>query len=172
MRQVSRDFHLKEAILRRLDRRGRIEDAIGDVLKLLCEGLSWDLAEFWQMGDDAALHCTRSWCRERGDAAILADETDQRRLPATRGVPGRAWTTKRPVWITDVTSERDLFLRSDQARLLGLHSASAFPVMGSGGRVVGVMVFMSHLPKPPDLGALEVLEASTTALGRLDAQAV
>lgn len=168
---VSPDFHLKEAVLRRLERRGRIEDTIGDVLKILCEGLSWDLAEFWQMGDDATLHCTSSWYRERGDAAILADRTNERRLPATRGVPGRAWTTRRPVWITDVTSERDLFLRSDQARHLGLHSACAFPVVGSAGRVVGVMLFMSHLPKPPDIISMEVIESSSAALGRLDARA-
>ena len=71
----------------------------------------------------------------------------------TRGVglPGRVWSTLRPVWIPDVTRDNN-FPRGPVAAAEGLHAALAFPICGE--KFLGIMEFFSDEIREPDKAML------------------
>lgn len=64
-----------------------------------------------------------------------------------KGLPGRVWIAAEPVWIADVTVERN-FPRAPAARVDGLHSAVGFPLTANG-RVTGVMEYFTNVFRVP-----------------------
>ena len=55
------------------------------------------------------------------------------------GLPGRAWSIKKPVWVQDVTIDSN-YLRAAIAKEAGLKAGVAFPV-SSDTEIVAVLVF-------------------------------
>ena len=86
-------------------------------------------------------------------------------FPPGKGLPGRVWTARNSLWITDVTKD-DNFPRREAAAACGITAAVAFPVKVDG-QVRGVLEFFSlHLDAPdPDL--LEALNHIGRQLGLL-----
>ncbi len=63
------------------------------------------------------------------------------------GLPGRVWSTLKPVWIPDVPRD-DNFPRAPVAAAEGLHAALAFPIFGE--TFLGIMEFFSDEIREPD----------------------
>lgn len=141
-----------------------LEIAASRMLRSLGERLGWDVGELWTAGPNGALRCTAEWqCPSRGALDLSAKNLH---LSPGTGAPGMAWKTARPVWITDVTRESTMFIRSDLALRYGLHTACAFPVF-HGGALKAVVLFMSRKRREPDAVAIKACEAAAAKLSQL-----
>jgi signal transduction histidine kinase len=80
------------------------------------------------------------------------------------GLPGRAWMSGKPVWISDVTREPN-FSRAKAATKEGLRSAFAFPIL-LGSDVLGVMAFFSREIRPPDEDLLKMFAEIGSQIGQ------
>ena len=80
------------------------------------------------------------------------------------GLPGRVWSTRQPVWLSDVPGEAN-FPRKPIAVREGVHSAVGFPIV-LAGEVLGVMEFFSREVRAPDPKVLEILGAIGIQVGQ------
>ena len=82
------------------------------------------------------------------------------------GLPGIVWKSGKPEWIHDVATD-DRLPRRRAAAAAGLHSALAFPIVGTQG-VRGVVEFFTTAKRRPD----PALMAITSRIGRQIGQQV
>jgi diguanylate cyclase (GGDEF)-like protein len=105
--------------------------------------------------------CADTWSIPSAEVVEFAASNHRFKHPLH--LPGglfmRVWRSGNPVWVNDVTQDRE-FRRAPLAVKAGLRGAFAFPVR-AGADVLGVMEFFSQASRPPD----EELLRSTNAIG-------
>jgi signal transduction histidine kinase len=79
------------------------------------------------------------------------------------GLPGRVWSSSKPVWITDLTKDQNFF-RAHSANEPRLHSAFAFPILGDS--FLGVMEFFSTDIRQPDEEILTMFSSVGNQIGQ------
>ena len=72
-----------------------------------------------------------------------------------QGLPGRVWKEKKPIWVEDVTIDKN-FSRAKHAKDVGVRGALAFPVYTSKD-LKYVFEIYSLKPEVPDAQALEMM---------------
>ena len=88
----------------------------------------------------------------------------ERTFQPDEGLPGRVWSSLKPAWILDVTTDEN-FPRAAYARSAGLHSAFAFPIL-CGDRCLGVMEFFSADVRQPDAALLAMFSSVGNQIGQ------
>ncbi len=148
------------AVTRALADADTLEQAAPELLRALCEGLGWDVAALWTVGEaDGRLSCMGAWHRPGLPADEFLAATRAGDIPPGEGLPGRVAASGREAWVVDLAADPG-FLRTPAALRAGLHTALAFPVK-SGGQTVGVVEAFSRATEPID----EEVLSMTTALG-------
>jgi len=142
-----------------------VRDAAPRILRAICEHLAWDVGAFWAVDREAgALRCVDVWrpasARFDGFEAISRGHS----FASGVGLPGRAWATGEPTWLTDVTEEAN-FPRRAAAGAAGLHGAFAFPI-AAGPEVLGVLEFLSGSIRQPDADLLAMMAGLGGQLGQ------
>lgn len=139
-----------------------VDEAAPKILEAIGEGLGWDVGGFWLVDHHAqVLRCLEVW--QQPDVALDAFERKSRERPFTMGscLPGRVWSSGRPLWLSDVNLDGN-FPRLKYAAEAGLHGAFAVPIL-LGPRVLGVIEFFSRsvraadtdLTKPPSVDQMK-----------------
>lgn len=141
-------------------------DTIGRVLRVLCDGLDWDLGAYWAVDAAAGLlRCEVLWWRGNDGEPVLDGAGRQATRPPGAGLPGHVWTTGRPAWVPDVHADESpvqgAVVVSDR-----LHGALAFPVR-CDDQVLGVFDLASREPRPPDAELLKMLDSVGSQIGQL-----
>jgi PAS domain S-box-containing protein len=126
-------------------------------LEQICRTFGWQTGEFW-MVDEASnlLRLIRVWPSE-GTSHLWEEFARKQTMDLASGVPGRAWKSARPAFVTNLASD-DNCARKELAQKLGMHSAFAFPVAGRG-EVLGVLVFFGTQTRCPDEDGLSCFAA-------------
>ena len=165
LRDGERRLAANLAITRILAESPAVSVATPKILQTIGEKLGWDVGDMWTPDDDAGvLRCLTVW---RAPTAKLDQfEMASRELTFAPGVglPGRVWTSLKPVWIPDVTKDSN-FPRAQIAGKEGLHAALAFPIL-SGEKLLGVMEFFSHEIREPDDALLEMFSNIGSQIGQ------
>ncbi|WP_454784150.1 EAL domain-containing protein [Legionella sp. WA2024007413] len=134
-----------------------IEEFTPKFLKMICRAFDWDLAELWLI-DKAKnrLRCIDVWHKNDVLLNDFSKKSRQSTFGLGEGLPGRIWNEKKAVWISDYTSTK-AFSRSNEARIAGLKSALAFPIIFQD-RFFGVIEFFSHYLVNPDPDLSDLME--------------
>jgi len=157
-------LRLLRTVARAANEAASVEDALSTALAATCEHWSWQLGHAWLCADDGALVSTGLWVgRERFDAFQRA--TEQLRLAAGEGLPGRVLAARGAVWLRDFSRVTEL-PRNQAAMVEGLHTALGFPVL-VGSEVVGVLEFLTERVVEPDEGLIDLMAQVGTELGRV-----
>ena len=126
----------------------QLEDAVPRVLQKVGDTLRWEVGAVWIPGaDENSLRCLKMWKAFPGRFARFEAASSERTFTRGTGLPGRVWSTLKPVWIPDVTRD-DNFPRGPVAAAEGLHAALAFPILGE--KFLGLMEFFSDEIREPD----------------------
>jgi PAS domain S-box-containing protein len=142
----------------------KISESSGKILRSICECLGWDLAGMWVCDIQAhVLKCVDIWHTPNRDFPEFKAISMQIELTPGVGLPGRVWTSAKPVWIEDIVDDPN-FPRAAIASKEGLHSAFGFPIM-SGSDVLGVVEFFSHEIQQPDENLLDMMDAIGKQIG-------
>jgi PAS domain S-box-containing protein len=140
--------------------------ALEVAVREVCRATGWDLGEAWTpFPDGDSLVCSRaSYLR---DPALQPFRAHSERLTLRRGegLPGRAWASRTPVWVEDISTLPDL-PRGPVAEQVGLRGAAAFPVL-AGREVVAVLGFFLVEPHPEDTRLVKTVSAVAAQLGSL-----
>ncbi|MFN2389427.1 MAG: ATP-binding protein [Actinomycetota bacterium] len=145
-----------------------VEEAFQHTLEEICELTGWPVGHAHLVGKEGELIPTDAWYDiDPALTAAFREETMHFYHSNSRdlGLIGQAIATRKPNWITDVTSEEG-FLRRKAAKDAGLRAAFAFPLL-VGEEVVGVLEFFSSRSMKPDEEMLQVMGPVGVQLGRV-----
>ena len=139
--------------------------ALQVVLRKVCESTGWKLGQAWMVGESDRLECVPSWhCNIKG-----MDRFRQASLVITysrgKGLPGQVWASKKPAWITDVTTDGN-FLRAEAAVEAGLKVGMGIPVL-AGEEVIAVLEFFERETRQEDEHLVSVVFSAATQLGSM-----
>ncbi|MBM4125545.1 MAG: response regulator, partial [Nitrospira sp.] len=86
--------------------------------------------------------------------------------PPGVGLPGRIWSGKEPVWLSDFI-QHDQLPRASAASQDGLHGACGFPIRLNSD-VIGVVELFSHQVQRPDDDLIQMFSAIGSQIGQFD----
>ena len=154
----------EQAVVRLLAGARSLDDAAPALLEALCRDLEWDLAELWRIGDDECLHRTAWWAQAGVDAGAFIRAGDVLAFEVGDGLPGQAWTSREPLWRTDLYADPS-FARPHEARSGGFRSGVALPLRAEG-ETVGVVGLFSRVRRDPEPGLARPFETIGAHIGQ------
>ncbi len=135
------------------------------LLRVLCEGLDWEVGNFLIV--DSGTDTLRSLCvrqlpsMEVDAFAKVSRETTFRR---GEGVPGGVWASAAPIFLPQLVKQQSCG-RDEEALRAGLRAVCAFPIV-SDNQILGVLEFFSRLPRSADNHLLEALADTTSQIAQ------
>lgn len=136
-------------------------------LNSVCELTGWPAGHAYlpQRGDPPRLAPTAIWHGDLNEFAALKAATEASAFLAGDGLPGRIWSTREPVWISDI-GKHGAFPRARPAGNLGVRSAFGFPIV-SAGDVTAILEFFSRDAAQPDVRLLHIVRVLGEQVGRV-----
>ncbi|MGE3820793.1 MAG: PAS domain S-box protein, partial [Isosphaeraceae bacterium] len=164
-RRAERRLGVQYTATRVLAESPRLEDALPQVLRAICDSLGWPVGAVWRMDlRIGALRCEVQWHSPLARLDEFVALTRRITFMPGEGLPGRVWASGQPAWIPDVTRD-DNFPRASVADREGLHGAFGFPIV-VGHDVLGVMEVFSGEIQHPDEDLLQMLTAVGSQIGQ------
>ena len=159
----------QNGVTRVLSEAATIEDAVPDLLEVLCRTSGWEYGSIWRVDAQGnALTSMGSWATDSIDAETLQAESDTLALPVGVGLPGRVWGKGEPTWIEDVAADAGL-VRQAELRAVGLRSAVALPIVAAT-TPFGVLELFSVEGRRKDPGLVQTLATIATQIGHFVAR--
>ncbi|MBI5462049.1 MAG: EAL domain-containing protein [Gammaproteobacteria bacterium] len=145
---------------------GDVPAALAVTLNKVCETSGWTLAQAWVPGPGGAtLECSPAWhCRGPGLGEFRRASLSCAIKPG-QCLPGRAWSSKQPAWVADVTCDAD-FQRADIARAADLKTGMAIPVLADED-VIAVLEFFAREPHEQDARLIQLVTAVAAQIGNI-----
>ena len=166
-REAEKRARLLDTLARRILESPDFTTALDFTLREICETAGWVYGEAWVPSADGRLMEFHSGS-SRAPGILKTFMEASRRFKFAKGVglPGRAWSTGKPVWVPDVTQDHN-FPRAPLAMEAGLRGALAIPVL-SGRRVTLVLAFFIREVRPGvDERMVELISGAASQLGSL-----
>ncbi len=131
------------------------------LLEAICRNLHCSIGEIFLKDEFShVLRCAQIW----NDSSVLAPRFEAATRLVTfkkgKGLHGRVWACKNPVWIEDVINDEN-FLRIQDATTDGIHGAFAFPILLEENVIGSIGIFTKEI-----LFADDDLIQTFTAVGR------
>jgi len=135
------------------------------ILEAIASSGEWSFGAMW-LHDKAAgsLRCLTTWhpnCQNGEKFDILLRST---KLRKEQGLPGRAWASKKPIWVADITGDPN-FPHAGAAAQLGLRGGLAFPLRLEEAVNGVIELFSNGEVAQPDEDLLQMIEALGIQIG-------
>ena len=163
-----KDVKLLQTIAVAANQTSMVESAMQFAIDAVCSHTAWPVGHVYFLSEDGTgeLKTGKLWHLEDPERfQTFRDMTEATRFKAGVGLPGQVLSSGKPLWITDMSKDRNL-PRAKAAEDVGVRAAFAFPVL-IGQDVVAVLEFFSADPSQPDEALLEVMAHVGTQLGRV-----
>jgi PAS domain S-box-containing protein len=137
---------------------GDFSSALKIVLRRICEKTGWVFGQAWLPNQDGTvIDCGPAWFRPKADLKQFRAASKGTHFVPGAGIPGSVWKSKQPVWIQDVTLDRN-FARIKAAAKAELKGAMGIPIL-SGDEVLAVIEFFVHESRAEDKRLVKVITA-------------
>ena len=141
------------------------DSALSVTLRRICEATGWVLGQAWiPRADGSVLECSPArYIAAGARLERFRDLSETFVFPPGVGLPGRAWSSRRPAWIQDVGDDTN-FPRAPGAREAGLRAGMGIPVL-VGDAVVAVLEFFVLEQRAEDTHLVRLISAVAGQLG-------
>ncbi|WP_051470070.1 PAS domain S-box protein [Fischerella sp. PCC 9605] len=164
-KQAERRLTAQYAVTQVLAEAVTLADAVPAILQSLCESLEWQLGTIWSIDRHTnRLHYVNSWQSSGIDAREFIETNQQTTFASGIDLPGRVWSSRQPIWISDLTKDTN-FPRAAAAARGGLHAVFGFPIL-LGDEILGVIECFSDRIQEPDEDLLQMMLAIGTQIGQ------
>ncbi|NET59701.1 MAG: response regulator [Symploca sp. SIO2E6] len=142
--------------------------ALEVILRQVCETIDWDFGEAWVPNQDTTLlKYSHSIYAKSSELEALRQQSSSITFSRNIGLPGRIWSSQRPEWIEDASTESyRVFQRSQIAANLGIKAVFGIPIF-CDEQVLAVLVFFKQTASPPNQHLIALVSAVATQLGSL-----
>ena len=140
-------------------------EAFEKLLAVICERLGWAAAEIWTLDPTNNVLCCGGLGHKPGpELAGFKEAIQQMTFARGADLPGRAWESGQPEWVTDIKQSPG-FTRSAAAGRAGLCSVVSIPIK-SKGAVIGVLEVLDTQTRAPDAQQLQFFETLCAQVGQ------
>lgn len=161
---IVEELRLLHALTLALDKSENLSSALGIVLKEVCRATGWVLGEAWLPSPDGqALALGPVWHVGSDRLRAFAAGSRKYTFEPGQGLPGRVWSTGKPLWVTDVRADAN-FPRFKMARRIGLKAGFGIPVKASG-ETIAIIEFFVFEQRREDRHLIELVSAVALQLG-------
>lgn len=156
-------FH---SVARTLAKSKSISKAMPRIIRIICESLGWDCGAHWKIDDEnKQYHCAETWSQTNAQIKKFMAYSSQCFIPVDdEGFIKRTWLSNRPIWVSDITTEK-IFTRASQAADAKLLSAFAFRIL-SADKTIGILEFFSRSTQKPDTALNETVLSIGVQIGQ------
>jgi two-component system cell cycle sensor histidine kinase/response regulator CckA len=141
-----------------------LAEAGEQILQTIASSGSWIFGSIWLHHEaEDVLHCTCTWHAAIGGLKKFERVTRQTPFKRSVGLPGRVLAFKKPIWIPDVTRDKN-FPRAAAATEAGLRGGFAFPLCAEG-EVNGILELFSPSTVQPDNDLLQMVDSLGSQIG-------
>jgi PAS domain S-box-containing protein len=161
-RAAEEQVRLLQTIALAASEAGGLDETLEVVLRLTCQTAHAPLGIAWVPGARDVLERRAVWTRpeERGRFRLFVED---RQFERGTSLPGRAWSSKEAVWISNL-AEEESFARRSRTSDLGLQSGLAVPVLAAGEAVAVLEIFFDQ-SRERDAQLIELLSAVGAQIG-------
>lgn len=139
---TTEEIHLLQSLAIAVSTAGNLHDALVVAIQKICNYTGWIYGEAWMPNQDGTrLECDHAFYGSIEGLEKFSEYSCGHTFAPARGLPGRVWVEKQPVWIRDVAHDPH-YLRATIAGGVGFRTGIAFPVI-TDNKVVSVFVFYS-----------------------------
>jgi PAS domain S-box-containing protein len=143
-----------------------VDDALRLALRKISESTGWVLGQAWTLNAAGSrLECSPAWYAGSAGLERFRRGSEAMTFEPGVGLPGRAWSSRKPAWITDVRSDLN-FPRAPLAAEVGFGAGMAVPVL-DGEEVVAVIEFFLLEAREQDKGLVDVVATVASQVGSL-----
>jgi len=145
-----------------------LEQALQITVVKICKYTRWPVGHVYFVGDDPVngLVCSAIWHLDHPERfSTFRRITETTPMTPGIGLPGRVFSTGKPVWISDVNTDTN-FPRAKQAADIGVKAGFGFPVL-EGGSVVAILEFFAETAIERDERLLELISHVGAQMGRV-----
>jgi PAS domain S-box-containing protein/diguanylate cyclase (GGDEF)-like protein len=135
-------------------------EAVNDILKIICNNLSYDIGSIWALDTkDKLLHCTGYFERSYDEQSMQSLGYQSTRNP-DKGIAASVFAARKPLWFADANREfpEEFGTGDDYRQVLCL------PIV-SGNAVTGLMEFKSARNHVFEQNVLDALLALSSQIG-------
>ena len=140
------------------------ETAVPNILNAICAEMNWQVGIFWQIDPTKNIATCESTVSKQQDHAAFLELTRQSHVSPTHELPGQAWASKIPCWISNIAEHRDS-PRMAEAHASQLRSGLAFPIMVAQNPT-GIFEFFTSGSIPQEQDFLDTIESIRTHVGQ------
>jgi PAS domain S-box-containing protein len=163
--RVERRVRARDGATRALVSSSSLDEAAPRLLHAVCEAMGWAFAAFWRVESRwQVLRCLSTWRDPGSKVDEFENATKRRTFSPGVGLPGTAWATRQPFWISDTPSNAN-FPRAPIAEREGLKTGVAFPVIVDS-EVIAVLEFFAHEKQDSDPELLDMLASMGGQIGQ------
>jgi PAS domain S-box-containing protein len=158
-------YELSYSITRLLAAGGGIHDSKAVILDLLGRKLGWEFAAWWVVDElKIVLRCCEVWYARGLKFPHFTKVSLAREFSFGEGLPGMAWSSRRPVHLPDVTAHPN-FPRASVAKMDGLHTGVACPIYGNNAVLAVIEGFRREQQPNADPNVIDFLRALGGQIG-------
>ena len=156
-------FH---SVARTLAKSKSISKAMPRIIRIICETMGWDCGAHWKIDDESQQYrCTETWSHTNTQIKKFMTYSSQCVFSVNdEGFIKRTWLSNRPIWLSDITTEK-IFTRASQASEAKLLSAFAFRIL-SADKTIGILEFFSRATQKPDTALNETVLSIGVQIGQ------
>ena len=160
---------VQRAVTEVLSSAAPFDEAAPRILDGVCRALDWDWGCFWlvdRAGQTLRLHS--SWTSPGIDMSGYLEAASHVTHGPGTGLPGRAWTARRVLWISDVPGDGELNRSPSLTGYVvsaGIRTGVAVPIVCEGA-VVAVMILGCRAPGAPDSRLIRTFETVGDHIGQ------
>ncbi|WP_298190659.1 bifunctional diguanylate cyclase/phosphodiesterase [Novosphingobium sp.] len=164
------ESQVRLALLQRItdcaNRSNDFSEAIGEVLKEICEHMNWAFGTAYRVERSGkAVSCVAWFTSEPARLFPLVEASRERTFPSGEGLPGRVLRDVHPHWIDEAELATD-FCRRVAAASCGIRAVCGFPVM-IGDEIVCVLEFFARTAMMDKDAILLTVTQAATQLARV-----
>ncbi|HJW87544.1 MAG TPA: PAS domain S-box protein [Candidatus Brocadiaceae bacterium] len=163
-KQTAEEVQLVEAMTVAIAASEDFHSALDIVLHKMCEFTGWIYGEAWvPCPDNNHLKYALSYHHPNEKLETFSTKSKEMTFPPGIGLPGSAWSSKRPEWRPDA-SDPDNFPRAQIATEYGLKAAMGIPVVANN-EVVAVLCFFVRENREEDSRLISLVSSVAGQLG-------
>ena len=164
--QVEQEMRLLQTITQAISEAPNFDKAIAITLRQVCQTVNWCFAEAWIPDErENVLKLSPSWYGSSQQLESFREGSKKFSFALNAGKPGRIWATKQSEWTEDVSLQsKDVFLRSELARALGLKNALGVPIVADN-KVIAVFVFFDFSARSENKQTVGLVNSVAAQLG-------
>ncbi|HYM08300.1 MAG TPA: PAS domain S-box protein [Terriglobales bacterium] len=166
-KRAEEEAHLLQTLTLEVSSAEDLPSCLHVVLREVCEATGWLLGQAWvPSADRSALECSPAWYSKVSDLEEFRKGCEGFTFAPGVGLPGHVFLSRRPAWLTDITSPEVDCPRTPLASKARLKAGMAIPVV-VGDEVLAVLEFFVRERREEDERLLALISSVAAQLATL-----